>query len=443
MAGTSAILTLDAIGKQDTFLIGEDMSYWEYKPKQHTNFTLFYKHHSNIKKNDNPTWPFGETITFDINPRVSGDVMSNCFLKLTLPPGEYCSQVGRAIIKEYSFRVGDTVVQTLPNDWGIIHDELYASTEEQLAKRFLINGGQADDGTIINSSSPIPLYIPLDFFFSRFKTKFPGNWTNDTNLFKPYFLTCACTQQIITISVTFQPITFFSTLMTVDIPRVLLVTEEATLSPEEVNFYRENKQNLIYNTVSVQPKLRLDKGDGVINSSTIPSGCNDTFKNNLVSSLPVKSFHWFIREQKYEIVTDNTYYTNRFNFCATFNTPPSEEFKHHIMSDARIFINGSEQLGFKETNTKVIGASYYKYVQTQTHNYTTPKRNIYTYSFALNPKDPNPSGSLNFSVMDTSKTFLEGTMFNGTTSNSYNLNMFHLGYIILSYENDYCQLYFL
>lgn len=436
MAGTGAILTLDAIGKQDTFLIGEDTSYWKYKPKQHTNFTLFYKNHVNIKKDNNPVWPFGETILFHINPKVSGDVMSNCFLKITLPPGEYCNQVGNAIIKEYSFRIGNTVIQTIPGDWAIVHDELYASKEEQVAKRFLINGGQHDDGTVINSPSSIPLYIPLNFFFSRFNAK--------QHLFKPYFLTCACRHEQITISITFQPITYFSKSHTqIDIPQISIITEEATLSPEEVSFYRKHKQNIIYNTVSRQPKLRLDKGDGVKNSSSIVSGSNDTFKNHLVSNLPVKSFHWFVRDQKYELATNKTYFNNRFNFSSGLDIQPDEEFKHHIMNDARIFINGSEQLGFKHTNTKVIGANYYKYIQTQTHKYTTPKRNIYTYSFALNPKEPNPTGSLNFSILDTSKTFLEGTMFKNTTSNSYNVNMFYLGYIILSYENDHCQLYFL
>ena len=431
MAGSGAILTLKAIGKQDTYLLGDDNSYWKYTPTQHSNFTLFYKHHTII--NNNSTWPFGETIRFEINPKVSGDILANCFLKLTLPPGKYCSQVGHAIIKEYSFRIGDTIIQTLPGDWGIIHDELYASSEEQFAKRFLLNAGKPDDGTIINTNSPIPLYIPLNFFFSRFKR----------NTFKSYFMTCACTQQRITISITFQPLTYFTTSTSININKVTLVTEEAALSPEEVSFYRENKQNIIYNTVTIQPKLRLDKGDGVKNTSSIISGCNDTFKNFLVSNLPVKSFHWFIRDQRYENQTDNNFYNNRFNFCSNIHSSPYDESKFHNMSDARIFINGSEQLGFKGSNEKVVGANYYKYVQPQSHNYTSPKRNIYTYSFALHPKNHNPTGSLNFSVMDSSKTFIEGTMLKGVTSNSYNLNLFYLGYIILTYENDYCQLYFL
>ena len=106
----------------------------------------------------------------------------------------------------------------------------------------------------------------------------------------------------------------------------------------------------------------------------------------------------------------------------------------------------NKQLGFfsaRRPYDDVTGASYYKYVQSYIHKYNTPERNVYTYSFATNPRDPEPSGSLDFSVMDTSKTLIEGHIHEDATSNSYNVNMFYLGYIVLRYQDDFCQLVFL
>jgi hypothetical protein len=464
-AGTGAVLSLSAIGKQDTFLSDlsgdPNNSFWTYKPLQHSNFTLYYR---NIpKSNPNGTnWPFDQTIKFDIDPKSSGDALANCFLKLTLPGltgGEqYCDQIGRALIKEFSFRVGDTVIQTVPGDWGILHDELYSDETEKKAHRSMFNAGQPE-GTLPTSGvsvKPIPIYLPLNFFFSRFNTALPGNWTNNdavsaelenTSNFKSYFMMCACTQQTVTVSVTFNPITFFSNTTSLSLTSVNLVLEEVSLTPEEVLYYRNTKQTFIYNTVIKQPQLRLDKGDGVKNASgPIPPGCHDTFKNHLTANIPVKAFHWFLRDQRYEDVTDVTYFLNRFNFCRVQDTPPQQEFKYNTMAEASLYLNGNKQLGFfsqRPPFTDVAGASYYKYVQSYIHRYNAPERNIYTYSFSLNPRDPAPSGSLDFSVMNTSKTVLEGHIHPDATSNSYNVNMFYLGYIVLSYQHDFCHLTFL
>ena len=464
-AGTGAVLSLSAIGKQDTYLNdlsgNPQNSFWNYKPIKHSNFTLYYR--SIPKSNPGTTnWPFGETINFQIDPKSSGDALANCFLKFTLPGlsggAQYCDQIGRALIKEYSFRVGDTVVQTMPGDWGIIHDELYSENTERKAHQYMFNAGQPE-GTLPSSgvaSKPIPIYLPLNFFFSRYNTVLPGNWMNNATVsaemenattFKPYFMLCACTQQKVTISVTFNPITYFSNASAVSLTSLNLVTEQVSLTPEEALYYRTNKQTFIYNTVTKQPKLRLDKGDGVKNATgPIPPGCNDTFKNYLTSNIPVKAFHWFLRDQRYEDIDDPTYFLNRFNFCRVQDTLPQQEFKYNTMAEASLFINGNKQLGFfsqRRPFDDVTGASYYKYVQSYIHKYNAPERNVYTYSFSLNPRDPEPSGSLDFSVMDTSKTLIEGHIHPDATSNSYNVNMFYLGYIVLSYQDDFCHLVFL
>jgi hypothetical protein len=353
--------------------------------------------------------------------------------------------------------VGDAVIQTTPGDWGIIHDELYSDDTERYAHRFMVNGGQPD-GTLPSPANPVPVYVPLNFFFSRFSTILPGNWYNnatiggefnDASAFKPYFLTCACNNQDVTINITLNPVTYFSnTASSLTLDKVQLVTEEYTLTPEEVNYYRAYPQTMIYNTVFRQPTLPVDNAQGTKNSdgAPIPPGCPNIFKNFLVANKPVKAFHWFLRDQRYEVVSDSSQFLNRFNFSTNPVPDPATEFANQIMSDALLYLNGEKQFGFLESETplytKTTGSNYYKYVQSYIHKYNTPDRNIYTYSFSLNPREPNPSGSLDFSLMDSSKTLLKGHMLAGSTSNTYNLNMMYLGYVVLRYENDFCNLVF-
>lgn len=461
MAGTGAILTLSANGKQDEYLTSNvEHSFWDFKNVKHTHFTLFYKSRP-IHRNVSPVtkWPFGSTITFNINPKTAGDVLTNAYLKLTLPALSggytYCGQIGNALIKEYSFRVDETVIQTIPGDWNIIHDEMYAELSEKYAKKFLLNGGE-NVGLLPPSNAELPVYIPLNFFFSRTKNILPGNWmnnistgseTNSADTYHAFFLTCACTKQQIYVDVTFNPVTFFSNVTTISVEKVQLVTEEATLSPEEVVFYRTQRQTNIHNTVSKQPKLRVDKGQGVINSTTTPSsGCDDKYKDELVTNIPVKAFHWFLRDQRYEDANNSTYFLNRYNFSSNPTSSVTDENLYQILSDARLYINGQSQIGFLGKNdppfVEETGANYYRYVIPSTHGFTTPNRNIYTYSFSLNPREPSPSGALDFSIMDSSKTYVNGHIKEVATSNTYNVTTLYIGYIFIKYENDFCSLIF-
>ena len=53
-AGTGAVLSLDAIGKQDTFLLGDDKRFKPLPIKQHTNFATVYRSH--ILKKPKKIW---------------------------------------------------------------------------------------------------------------------------------------------------------------------------------------------------------------------------------------------------------------------------------------------------------------------------------------------------------------------------------------------------
>jgi len=199
---------------------------------------------------------------------------------------------------------------------------------------------------------------------------------------------------------------------------------------------------ILTNTITRQPVLRLDNSEGIKNSNVaIVPGSKPNFRNFLTVNTPVKAFHFFIRNQDFENSSDSTEFLNRYNFSS--NVTSSNIFletQYQSLSDAHIYIEGNKQLGFMRTSDT--GSNYYKFVQPFQHDLRVPDRNIYTYSFALNPKDPNPTGSLDFSLLTSSKTSLGGDMRAGTTSNAYNLHMYYLGYKVIGFDKGYSSLLF-
>ena len=167
----------------------------------------------------------------------------------------------------------------------------------------------------------------------------------------------------------------------------------------------------------------------------IPRGQQIT-KNYLVPSIPVESFHWFLRKSTFEQPTGD--FLNRFNYSDTTSTVLANQALAPIMSDAIFFIAGQAQLGFMEDGMRSDpqSAYYFKYVQTNTSGLSSPTRNIYTYTFALNPLAGPFTGSTDFKTLVGDKTFINLSMLN-TAQDEYVLNMFYIGLVKLNFSGGF------
>ena len=462
--GTGAVLCLYAKGKQDTFLDGKEGTYWKTRTLQHTNFTRFQKaYHYNKNVSTSASWPFGNRIRFQIDPKESGDILSNMYLKITLPslpdPYEYTDQIGRAIIKEVSLKIDGTTIETITDNWHVLNDEIYANESEKIANRNIINAGQFTSQLPGSGASrnPIPLYIPLGFFFCRTHTSLPGSWdynqSTDINqggygsdtIFKPYMFLCACRNNMIHVDVEFHNTSFFT-----DYPndlttnKILLVTEEYVVTDKEREYMQNNPIQTVVSSVSRHPVQRLDKRSGVVNAiGPAPTGSDKNFSVNLVGAYPTKALHWFMRNQEYENENDNTEFLNRYNFSTNSAlTDVTQENNYQVMEGATMYLGSKDVLGFVNTRG-TSGANYYKHVQPYQHGLSTPDRNIYSYSFCLQPKNPTPTGAVNFSTMTSSKTTLDGSLSDAALTDNYSLYMYTTGFKVINYENGSCNLRFM
>ena len=99
-------------------------------------------------------------------------------------------------------------------------------------------------------------------------------------------------------------------------------------------------------------------------------------------------------------------------------------------------MNGVYQIGFNGSVNIGLDSDYYQYVQCFQHHLEPPSRNKYTYSFAIDPRNPTPTGYLNFATMDSSKIIMELIM-NTSAKKSYRMHLYYLGYKFLRYENGF------
>ena len=432
---TGSIVSLNAIGKQDTYLLEDDPihSFFKYEPKKHANFTKFHKSLNVNKPNSSLTsWPFGETIKVMYNPRNMGDLLANMYVTFELPAlsgsdSYYADQIGRHIFKSITMRVDETVVEKFHGDWGIIYDELYLDESEKRTKRYTLNRNNAEDtsllpGNQILAQNKSRVYIPIPLLFSR-KYESDEYETNKPN--RPYFPTCAIHKQKLQFEFEFHKQTFFTNETdNITINSFDIVTEEITLEPIERSYIANKRHVLVTDIVKKHPTL------------DIPAGVQNA-KLELVPKTPVKTLNWFFRQTAFEnedIVTGGTtllanVFANRYNFSSNVEYSINNEFYNPPMSSAKIFVNGEDVPNIQDSDHK-----YFKYIVPFSSRLSRPLRNIYTYAFSMNPINVEPSGMLDFSQLQSNRTVLDINMKVGLSSD-YTLHLYYVGYQTFIFEN--------
>ena len=440
--GEAAKISLKAIGKQDTYLLSKDPdeSFFNYTTdRRHSDFRKYHRSRNVVKPgNAKPSWPFNETIKVQFNPTNMGDLLSNMYLSLTMPgisDGNYADQLGRHILKSVTMFVDDIEVEKIHDDWGIIYDDLYLEVSEKVANRFLVNRNLGFDDAPTSTGVAqydADLVIPIHFFFSR---KFASDEYDTNKPNRPYFPVCSIFRQKIEFEFEFHRQTFFTnTTDTVTLPSFNVITEEITVNPDERKFLASERQTMITDLVRKHPVALSELNEDII-------------KNNLVPNIPVKCIHWFIRNTIFENEDDaegsgsggEYLYENRFNFSSTMDFQGETTTLYPVMKEASFYINGNRLPEVTKTNHE-----YYKFLIPYQKRLSRPIRNIYTYSFSLNPVNVEPSGNLDFSQIQSEKTSIEVKLDTDSgidiSTETFSLNMYYTGYQTFVFDRGFMSI---
>ena len=82
--GTGGVTMLKAVGKQDTIINNPENSYFKPTYTEQNKFTRFYRSFEESTTDNTSSWPYGNEIVFKIDPKNSGDLLSNMYLQLEL-----------------------------------------------------------------------------------------------------------------------------------------------------------------------------------------------------------------------------------------------------------------------------------------------------------------------------------------------------------------------
>jgi len=360
---SGSVTALNAIGPQEDHLLLEDFTKSQWNPdfKRHTNSVMYQR--VIPFPPPNPSYQ-NQTIQLELRPTELGHLISNMYLKVTMPalgPGlKYTPQIGRALIKQVDLLVNETVIETLYDDWYIIRDQLFLDADEQLGMF------QAVGGSNVNSQVQTDYIIPLEFFFCRRKSH---NAQDDERLRRPYFPLCAMWNQRLYVRFTFQPNTWWCDVAaphTTDIILPKLVTEEILLENAEKLYYTNTPLKYIVNRVKKESTLTFSAGNPQL---------------QLTASFPVQTIAWFFRNKNYEDVTSGLYSDSRYNYGYTtqyiqtgvqLNFPSGLSNYVDVIDTAKITLNNIDILSTFQ------GSLYYTFKQPMEHYISIPSKNIYT-----------------------------------------------------------------
>ena len=414
----SGRVILSTTGIQDEFLTGEpQMTYFLKRFKRHTRFAM--------ETAENPidgTIDFGNTLSATI-PR-KGDIIRNLSIKLELSDITtdatganatpiYTDSIGHALIEYCDLVIGGQTIERITGEYMEIFSELCVSNSQQDAYHYLVgkSRNQTIDGG--NNTGRRFYIVTLPFYFFRnnqLGIPLYSIYRQEVEL-KFKFRTL---REVVINSGNGNGPYILSESVEASILRSGVLTEYVYLTDEEKNYIKARPTDYVIE------QLQLSRG--VIENTE----SSKSFKLNFTN--PVKELYIVVQSQDTQDKND------WFNFNWG-NAPPSTS--NSFIDTIQLELNNEIMI-----SQDVADYLYLLYAQPMYHHTRVPKRNIYSYSFALRPEDPEPTGQVNMSRIINK--LLKVTM-NGEygQSDNRNIRIYAKNYNVLRVQDGLAGLLFI
>ena len=445
------LLLLVSIGKENLYLSAQpDITFFKVAYRRHTNYSIeptpqYFK----------TTPDFSRRCT--VNVAKNADLIGSVHLYVELPYIQlenissvnkqfaWVNKIGLALINFIEIEIGGTIIERHYGDWLNIWHEITITTGHKSGYNKMI--GNISELTDFTQSKELKkLYIPLSFWFCQDSglalplialthndIKIHVDFNNIETCYKTspsYFITvsdnfCLLTpgekfyqtyqnSKIIGEFIYFDPVNLYLYYNQIKgkfiIPQTLN-DKNYVLTGEKSNFTINIKPNTVVvndNDYFKFNKPSLNDSYLLINYIYLDNFERFNFLNNpneylipIVQTLsdqvayssnvsyklpltnPIKFLVWRC------ILVSNSNLNDNFNYT----TYPYSTNEENIVNTNTIIINSINRMNSNTTE-------YYTYLQKYQYKLNSTQNGIYFYSFALNPLDLQPSGSLNFSKID-------------------------------------------
>jgi len=406
------LLQLAAYGPQDVYLTGNpQITFFIAVYKRHTNFAI-----ESIQQLFHGIPNFGSKVYANIDPMA--DLVSQIFLNIRLPnlncePDKnpdytvsWINSIGHAIIQHIDIEIGGTVIDRHFGQWLEIWSELTLKSEQEYAYNLMI-GKQL----VFNTDSqpgPLNLYVPLQFWFNR-----------NIGLALPLISLQYSKVRIICAFRDFNELWVSSnglppgkggpdsSLVQGDqiVDASLWVDYLFLENEERRKFASCNLEYLIeqlqVNTIGIDQKV-----------VQVPMTFNHPVKE-LIWVLQINPIYQFGVNKRYEF----------------FDFSNGEKVPGDTIESATIRLNGDERFKRRE-------AFVFRVLQPYQYHTRTPRNFIYLYSFSLRPEEHQPTGTCNFSRIDSAD--LDIVLNECVIQKDTQCNIYATNYNVLRIEAGIC-----
>lgn len=389
------LISLVAYGSQDLYLTGNpQITFWKVVYKRYTNFAI-----ESVPQPLSGNVDFGQRFSAVISR--NGDLVHKCLLQLTIPKLESTSithgkvrwvdRLGHAMIDWYELVIGGSVIDRQYGEWLEIFTQLTLPLSKQEAYNRMIGHTPALLSSALTSTT---LYIPLQFYFCQ-----------NPGLALPLI---ALQYHDVRINFQLKPLqelivqSVQSDVFQGSIKDATLYVDFIYLDLQERQQFAARRHEYLISQVQFNGSEPVQPTLSTLSQPT-PSTVPRTIQSNIALNFnhPCKYIVWVTQKAEFVYSFNNqTFnYTNALQdrSLANFDSPVelhNQSAKGPLLSNTLV-LNG-------HTRYDVRPGDYFNHVQTLFHFPNCPDSpGIYVYSFALNPADAQPSGSNNFSRIDS------------------------------------------
>jgi hypothetical protein len=354
------LIQLVAYGAQDVYLTGNpQITFFKVVYRRHTNFAR-----ENIEQVFDGSASLGQSVVCTLSR--SGDLVNNVYVTGTVTCGGTTNaRLGHSLIKTCEVEIGGQKIDKHYAQWLQIYAELHGEYSQDADD----DNNPAYTASKYNQSGYASLaldagmgtatgrfYVPLRFWFC-----------NNPGLALPLI---ALQYHEVKIKLSFTPTTELTNVTSIANAKLLVDY-----------IYLDTDERRRFAQVSHEYLIEQVQHEGSSNPAAANSSANITINYNH----PVKYIAWAVQD-KGTLAQD----INMFNCLECIHTDTSNG-----EGTAKLMLNGNDR--FEERKM-----SYFTRVQPHQHFGVIPSDNrIGVYSFANNPKDHQPSGTCNFSRIDS------------------------------------------
>ena len=381
-------MQLVAYGAQNIYLTGNpSVTFFKMVYKRHTNFSI-----ESVEQVSTGNLNFGQTVKFDIARK--GDLVTKMWLQVLLPAPttvitatdsnykRWINNVSQALIEEVSISIGGETIDRHYSEWLDIWNEL---TDVNRRDWELI--GKKDTKDYTDQIYDTRYYVPLKFWFSR-----------NYGLALPII---ALQYHEISVKVKIRDL---ESLINTDGSNVSVAGNLKEFSLYSDYILLDSSERRRFAQISHQYLIEQVQYLGL---QSLSDGINAI---DLNFNHPVKEIVWVCRNKNRGLtdttplintLTSDTNGNDWFNYSGTNLNTELNLGTYDYFSTAEITLNGDSRF-------KARDALYFRQVQPNQHHTNVPSKYVYVYSFALNPERQQPSGTCNYSQINTSNLQLKG-----------------------------------